>query len=92
METLSLILLALTFGAGMMLVIGLIRPGFAVFWNAEKSRASALKVWGPIAFVAAMGFFLLSANRDDPRKRNESSDPTGAPSSSWVTPTPPALV
>lgn len=91
MEALSLILQAIVFGSVMMLIIGVIRPGFAVFWDSEKSRITVLKVWGSIAMVTAIIFFILSAQRDDTRKRNDASDPVGGPTSQWVQPAPPRV-
>ncbi|SDK86667.1 hypothetical protein SAMN05421823_103752 [Catalinimonas alkaloidigena] len=76
MDALSVILQGLVFISVMMLIIGLIRPGFAVWWGAEKSRASVLKVWGVIALISTVAYFFMSAQRDDPFKRDDAGAPT----------------
>ena len=76
MDALSVILQGLVFISVMMLIIGLIRPGFSVWWSAEKSRANVLKVWGVVALIAVVAYFVMSAQRDDPFKREDVPNPT----------------
>jgi NADH:ubiquinone oxidoreductase subunit 6 (subunit J) len=51
-----------------LLVIGLIRPGFTVFWSKNKSRASVLAVWGGALLVLIIAYWVVNAGRNDPAK------------------------
>jgi hypothetical protein len=44
---------------GFLLVIGLIRPGFVVFWSPNKSRMNVIAVWGSLVLVLALSYFLV---------------------------------
>ena len=54
--------------SGFLFVIGLIRPGFVVFWSANKSRSSVLAVWGGLTLVLAILAFVLTGSKDDTAK------------------------
>ncbi len=49
-------------------IIGLIRPGFVVFWSANKSRSSVLAVWGLATAILGITYFILTGSREDTRK------------------------
>ena len=39
-------------------VIGIIRPGFVVFWSERKSRVSVVAVWGAAMLVLGIAYFI----------------------------------
>ncbi len=74
MESVRLLLLGITFFAATMMIIGIIRPGFAVWWSGHNTRANVLKVWGVLAVASAVTFFAVSAGQE-----NERLDPDATP-------------
>ena len=54
---------------GFLFVIGLIRPGFVVFWTENKSRSSVLAVWGVALLILAISYFIIAGNRKDTFKQ-----------------------
>lgn len=75
----------LLFVAAMLLIIGLIRPGFVVFWRERKSRTSVLAVWGTATAILALICVLYSGpeykDQKEQMQRNEAagSGPTAPP-------------
>ncbi len=74
MESVELLLLGITFFTATMLIIGIIRPGFAVWWSTRNTRANVLKVWGVLAVVFALAYFLVSAGQTDERLDPNATD------------------
>ena len=62
----------LTIIMGFLLVIGLIRPGFVVWWSERKSRGSVAAVWGTALVVCALGYMLTKSKDIDPNKEGSS--------------------
>jgi len=57
----------------LLLTIGLIRPGFVVWWNSSNSRKNVFIVWGGLLMVFTVMFFLVNGNRQDTRKETDST-------------------
>jgi hypothetical protein len=70
METLSSIALIGLCISTILFVIGLIRPGFVVWWNQANSRKNVFIVWGSLLMVFAIIFFVASSQRNDSRKES----------------------
>jgi len=68
MNLLSDILALITTITAFLFVIGLVRPGFVVFWSPDKSRSKVVTVWGVLVVVSALAFFVVKSQHDDPRK------------------------
>ena len=65
---LSNIFALLTIIMGFLLVIGLIRPGFVVWWSERKSRGSVAAVWGSALVISALGYMLTKSSEIDSSK------------------------
>lgn len=65
METLSSIALIGILITAILLTIGLIRPGFVVWWNQSNSRKNVLAVWGSMFMVFVIFYFIVSSQRSD---------------------------
>jgi hypothetical protein len=65
MEALSDITIYLTLFFATLLLIGIIRPDFVLFWTDNKSRGKVLAVFGGLAFLAFIIWGITSAKRDD---------------------------
>jgi hypothetical protein len=74
METLSSIALIGLCISAILFTIGLIRPGFTVFWNKSNSRKNVFLVWGSLTVVFAIIFFVSSGQRADTFKENDTSN------------------
>jgi len=56
---------------GILLTIGLIRPGFVVWWNKSNSRKQVFMIWGGLLMVFSVMYFLSATTEDDSRKEND---------------------
>jgi hypothetical protein len=70
METLSSIALIGLCISAILFTIGIIRPGFVVWWNKTNSRKNVFIVWGSLLMVFAIMFFVASSQRHDTRKES----------------------
>ena len=50
-------------------MIGLIRPGFVVFWSDNKTRGNVLASFGLATLVLAITYFVMSSSKNDPFKQ-----------------------
>lgn len=60
--------------SGILLTIGLIRPGFVVWWNKANSRKQVFMVWGGLLMVFTVMYFLSAGTKDDSRKENDTAN------------------
>jgi hypothetical protein len=74
METLSSIALIGLCISAILFTIGIIRPGFTVFWNKSNSRKNVFIVWGSLLMVFAILFFVASSQRHDSRKETDAGN------------------
>ncbi len=59
--------------SAILFTIGIIRPGFVIWWNEANSRKQVFMVWGGLLVVFAVLFF-ISSNRNDPLKENNTAE------------------
>ena len=66
METplLAQIFFYLTILSGTLAVIGLIRPGFVVWWSEKKTRGNVMMVYGSILVVVTIGYWLTRSAKE----------------------------
>jgi hypothetical protein len=76
MEVLEWILFIISVVSAVLFVIGLIRPGFVVWWSRHKSRVSVFIVWGGLHVLTLMGYLFLRSNQADPFKDNTAQQKT----------------
>ena len=50
---------------GAVMLIGVIRPDFVLFWTDTKTRGKVIAVFGGLAFVSFVIFGISSAQRND---------------------------
>jgi hypothetical protein len=59
--------------SGFLTVIGMIRPGFVVWWSEKKSRGMAFAVWGSLLVISILGYWITNSQKDDGFKGGETS-------------------
>lgn len=72
MEALSDITIYLTLFFATLLLIGVIRPDFVLFWTDNKSRGKVLAVFGSLAFLSFIIWGITVSQRDDSIKSQTS--------------------
>jgi hypothetical protein len=65
MEALSDITIYLTLFFATLLLIGIIRPDFVLFWTDNKSRGKVLAIFGSLAFITFIIWSITSSQRSD---------------------------
>lgn len=69
LDTISSIIGAICIISGTLLMMGLIRPSFAVWWTADKTRIKVLFVWGTLTTLSAVAYFIYGGlGKNDPVK------------------------
>ncbi|HYG40259.1 MAG TPA: hypothetical protein VD908_16640 [Cytophagales bacterium] len=58
----------------LLLTIGLIRPGFVVWWNKSNSRKQVIMVWGALFMFFVIMYFFVSSYRHDNLKGSDTEN------------------
>ncbi len=74
METLSNIAVAGICITGVLFTIGLIRPGFVIWWSKSNSRKNVIMVWGTLLVSFSVIFFVVSSQKNDSFKEGNTSE------------------
>jgi hypothetical protein len=60
--------------SAVLMVAGIIRPYNVLWWTQTKTRAKVLMVYGSIAFLSAIAFFVTISPSEDPVKDETRQD------------------
>jgi hypothetical protein len=72
MDAISYTLGAISIISGFLLMMGIVRPSFAVWWTTDKTRIKVIFIWGGICTLSSLAYILYMAAFKEDAVKDES--------------------